>query len=100
MIRVLVKRPHAEAEAAQIESTSALEEIVEGDYEIVHDDRLAGFRLVVNEEARGIQANNFPITSDGYLDWVYGTCVFVREDGTSLTDEDIDTIRSYLASKA
>ncbi|MFY0545541.1 DUF3846 domain-containing protein [Brevibacillus sp. H7] len=99
MITILIKRPHEDAEVLQIADASELEELVGGDYEIVHDDRLDGFHLVVNEEARGIQANNFPISSDGFLDWVYGPCVFVKADGSSLSHEDIASIQEYLASK-
>jgi hypothetical protein len=99
VITVLIKRPHDEPETAQITDTSELGDLVGGEWEIIHDDRLEGFRLVVNEEARGVQANNFPITSDGFLDWVYGTCVIVKADGSSLTDADVTLIRHYLAAK-
>ncbi|UYZ11683.1 MULTISPECIES: hypothetical protein [Brevibacillus] len=100
MITVLIKRPHEEAEPVAIAGADELSELVGGDYDVVRDDRLPGFSLIVNEEARGIEANNFPVTTDGYLDWVYGTCVFVKEDGTSLTEEDVETVRRYLAAKS
>jgi hypothetical protein len=100
LITVMLKRPHQEAEVVTITDTSELNDLVEGDFEVVSDDRLSGFHLVVNEEARGVQANNFPITANGFLDWVYGPCVFVKADGTSLTDDDISAIRQYLSSKS
>lgn len=99
MMTVLVKRPHEEPMTAQITDTSELEDLVGGEWEIIHDDRLDGYHLVVNEEARGVEANNFPVSTGGFLDWVYGSCVFLKADGSSLTEEDQDVIRRYLAAK-
>lgn len=98
MIAVYLKRPHEEAVVSHIENTDDLNDLVGGDFEVMADDHLEGISLIVNEEARGVQANNFPITSEGYLDWVYGPCVFVKADGSSLTDEDIARIRHFLSA--
>lgn len=99
LITGYLKKPHEGATVIHIENADSLCERVGGDYEVVTDDHLEGISLVVNEEARGLEANNFPITSDGYLDWVYGACVFVKADGQSLTDEDILRIDQYLSAK-
>jgi len=99
MITVYVKRPHEAAAPAEVAGMDDLEELVGGEYEVVSDDGLAGISLIVNEEARGVEANNFPIASDGYLDWVYGTCVFVKEDGRSLTEDDRQRIDRFLTAK-
>lgn len=99
MINVYVKRPHEPAVAAELEGMDDLQDLVGGDYEVVADDHLEGISLIVNEDARGVEANNFPITSDGYLDWVYGTCVFVKADGRSLSEEDRSRIEQFLTAK-
>ncbi|MFS0916276.1 hypothetical protein [Brevibacillus sp. 179-C 1.1 NHS] len=99
MTTVYVKVPHEHAVVREIAETDELHELVGGDYEVVEDEHLEGISLVVNEDARGVQANNFPITSDGYLDWVYGPCVFVKADGRSLTDEDLSRIDQFLSTK-
>lgn len=99
MIAVIVKKPHEEAILAEIENTEQLADLVEGDFEVVADDHLEGISLVVGEDARGVQANNFPITTEGFLDWVYGPCVFVKADGSSLTDQDVEHIRKFLSAK-
>ncbi|MGG1659735.1 DUF3846 domain-containing protein [Brevibacillus sp. NRS-1366] len=99
MITVYVKRPHEEPFSTEIADTDGLTDLVDGDFEIVADDHLDGISLVVNEDARGVQANNFPITSEGYLDWVYGPCVFVKADGHSLSEENIHRINQFLAAK-
>ncbi|MED4581328.1 hypothetical protein [Brevibacillus choshinensis] len=99
MITVYVKRPHELAVAVEVEGMDDLQDLVEGDYEVVADDHLEGISLLVNEDARGVEANNFPITSDGYLDWVYGACVFVKADGRSLTEEDQSRIDRFLTAK-
>lgn len=99
MITVYVKRPHEPAAAAEVNSMDELQEWVGGDYEVAADDHLDGISLIVNEDARGVEANNFPITSDGYLDWVYGVCVFVKEDGRSLSEEDRARIDLFLSAK-
>ncbi|MGN7471151.1 DUF3846 domain-containing protein [Brevibacillus sp. SAFN-007a] len=99
MITVYVKRPHEQAEKLEIADTDSLRDLVEGDFDVVTDDFLEGISLIVNEEGRGVLGNNFPITSDGYLDWVYGPCVFVKADGRSLTEEDIVRIDRFLAAK-
>jgi hypothetical protein len=99
MIKVVVKAPAEAPEVKELAGTADFAGILEGEFEIVSDDELAGISLVVEEDARGVKANNFPITSDGFLDWVYGTCIFVREDGQSLTEEDVQTIMDYLAKK-
>lgn len=100
MITVYVKRPHESAVAAEVTSMDELQDMVGGEYEVVADDHLEGISLIVNEDARGVEANNFPITSDGYLDWVYGICVFVKEDGRSLSEEDCLRINQFLSAKA
>ena len=99
MIMVYVKRPHEDAYKTEIADTDVLNELVDGDFEVVADDNLTGISLIVNEDARGVLANNFPITSEGYLDWVYGPCVFVKANGLSLTDTDIELIDQFLAAK-
>ncbi|MEJ8544784.1 DUF3846 domain-containing protein [Brevibacillus borstelensis] len=99
MITVLLKRPHEDAAPLQISDTDDVARLVGGDFELLSDDRLDGISLLVNEELRGVEANNFPVTADGFLDWVYGPCVFVKADGTSLTDEDMEKVRKYLASQ-
>ncbi|USG63432.1 hypothetical protein NDK47_14725 [Brevibacillus ruminantium] len=99
MITVMVKRPHEEAFALQVNNIDDVKELVGGDYELLTDDRLDGISLLVNEELRGIEANNFPITTDGYRDWVYGPCVFVLANGTSLTEADMEKVNQYLASQ-
>ncbi|WP_312108468.1 DUF3846 domain-containing protein [Brevibacillus reuszeri] len=99
MITVYVKRPHEEAYKMDIANSDTLSELVDGDFEVISDDNLDGISLVVNEDSRGVLANNFPITSDGYLDWVYGPCVFVKADGHSLTDADVELINQFLAAK-
>lgn len=98
MITVYVKRPHEAAAPAEVSGMDDLVELVGGEYEVVSDDGLAGISLIVNEEARGVEANNFPITADGYLDWVYGTCVFVKADGQSLTPDDLLRIDRFLTA--
>ncbi|GEB32828.1 DUF3846 domain-containing protein [Brevibacillus parabrevis] len=99
VITVYVKRPHEDATIAEIADTDALSELVDGDFEVVTDDHLEGISLIVNEDGRGVLANNFPITADGYLDWVYGPCVFVKADGRSLSEDDIRVIDQFLAAK-
>lgn len=99
VITVLVKRPHEEAYPLEIRGTDEINELVGGEYELLSDDRLEGISLLVNEELRGVEANNFPVTTDGYRDWVYGTCVFVKADGTSLNEADRDAILAYLAAQ-
>ncbi len=99
MITVYVKRPHESAEAVEVTNMDELQDMVGGDHEVVADDHLEGISLIVNEDARGVEANNFPITSDGYLDWVYGVCVFVKEDGRSLSEEDRLRIDQFLSAK-
>ncbi|MED1950974.1 hypothetical protein [Brevibacillus centrosporus] len=99
MIHVYVKRPHEAAFSYEVNGQDELQELVGGEIEVVVDDSLAGISLVVNEDARGVEANNFPVTSEGYLDWVYGTCVFVKKDGQSLSDEDLLRINQFLTAK-
>ncbi|MCC8436135.1 DUF3846 domain-containing protein [Brevibacillus sp. M2.1A] len=94
-----IKLPHENAVVREIDGTDELQELVGGDYEVVEDDHLEGISLVVNEDARGVEANNFPITSDGFLDWVYGPCVFVKADGRSLTADDLSRIDQFLSAK-
>jgi hypothetical protein len=98
VITVLIKHPHEDVAPIQIKDTDDVTRLVGGDFEVLADDRLDGVSLLVNEDLRGVAANNFPVTTDGFLDWVYGPCVFVKADGTSLTDEDMEKIRKYLAS--
>ncbi|WP_139488658.1 DUF3846 domain-containing protein [Brevibacillus dissolubilis] len=97
MIKVIVKIPHEQAEVREVSGAEEIEEILEGDYEVIQDDTLEGISLLVNEDARGVAANNFPVTSDGYLDWVYGPCVMIGANGGSLTDADVERITTYLA---
>ncbi|ATF13098.1 hypothetical protein HPY28_02540 [Brevibacillus sp. HB1.2] len=99
MTTVYVKLPHENAVVREIAGTDELQDLVDGDYEVVEDDHLEGISLVVNEDARGVQANNFPITSDGFLDWVYGPCVFVKANGRSLTADDLSRIDQFLSAK-
>lgn len=99
MITVYVKRPHEAPLSMEIADTDGLNDLVDGDFELITDDHLDGISLVVNEDARGVQANNFPITSDGFLDWVYGPCVFVKANGHSLTEDDIHRIDQFLSAK-
>ncbi|MED1944284.1 MULTISPECIES: DUF3846 domain-containing protein [Brevibacillus] len=99
MITVYVKIPHENAVVREISGTDDLQQLVGGDYEVVEDDHLEGISLIVNEDARGVEANNFPITSDGFLDWVYGPCVFVKADGHSLTADDLSRIDQFLSAK-
>ncbi|MFD2371689.1 hypothetical protein ACFSO0_17340 [Brevibacillus sp. GCM10020057] len=99
MITVYVKRPHEAGVPAEVSGMNDLEELIGGAYEVVSDDGLTGISLIVNEDARGVEANNFPVTTDGYLDWVYGTCVFVKADGQSLTPDDLLRIDRFLTAK-
>jgi hypothetical protein len=97
MIKVIVKVPHEVPIVKEVASTSELEAILGGDIEVVNDDQLEGIHLLVSEEARGIEANNFPVSTDGYLDWVYGTCIFVKQDNSSFTEEEVKQVEDFLA---
>ena len=99
MITVIIKVPHEAAVVKEVQSSADFETILGGDFEIVHDDQLAGIHLVVHEDARGVEANNFPITSEGFLDWVYGTCIFVKQDSTSFSLEEVQQIEHFLSQK-
>ncbi|MEW9667780.1 hypothetical protein [Ammoniphilus sp. 3BR4] len=100
MITVVVKVPEQTPEVQIIESVDTLEEIMEGEFELAHDDHLEGISILVNEEVRGIKPHNFTIEADGSHDWVYGTAIFTRlEEGMlkSLTENEIDLIKNYFS---
>ncbi|WP_134700547.1 hypothetical protein [Ammoniphilus sp. YIM 78166] len=100
MITVIVKYPEQEPLTQAITGPERLEELMEGEFEVAHDDHLEGILILVNEEVRGIKPHNFTIEADGSHDWVYGTAIFTAvEDGQliSLHDAQIALVQEYFA---
>ncbi len=100
MITIIVKNPEQEPLTQSIMGPEVLEELMEGEFEVAHDDHLEGILILVNEEVRGIKPHNFTIEADGSHDWVYGTAIFTAiEDGQliSLNDAQIGMVQEYFA---
>lgn len=77
-----------------------LQQTVGGDIEPIHVDDMADTGITIYASETG-RINNLPVsffvTMNGQPERIYGNVAFVRDDGKSLTDEQIEELQDIFA---